>query len=240
MSARFWIATIVLSSVLTSQLIAGTVTGKVAFKGAKPPAATIKMNADPKCVKMHSGKDVPSQQTVVNANNTLQYVFVYVKKGLEGKKFPMPKSKVSIDQQGCMYHPHIFGMMVDQPLEITNSDPTLHNIHSLPKAAGNTSFNIAQPNKGMKTTKTFNKPEVMVKIKCEVHNWMAAYVGVLDHPFFAVTDEQGNFTIKDLPAGDYELEAWHEKLGTQTIKVTVGAADTKTVDFSSDMFAASK
>ena len=236
MSGRFWIAAIVLSSFLTSEAVAGTVTGKVNFKGSKPPAPSIKMNADPRCVKMHAGKEVSSQQIVVNPNNTLQYVFIYVKKGLEGKKFPMPKTKATIDQQGCMYNPHIFGMMVNQPLEITNSDPTLHNIHSLPKTSGNTSFNIAQPNKGMKTTKTFAKPEVMVKIKCEVHSWMAAYAGVLDHPFFAVSDDKGNFIIKDLPAGDYELEAWHEKLGAQTMKVTVGAADTKSVDFSSDNF----
>lgn len=217
--------------VAAGHVFAGTVTGKVNFKGAKPAASTIKMNADPKCVKMHAGKDVPSQQIEVNPDNTLRDVFVYVKKGLEGKKFPAPKNKVSIDQQGCMYHPHVFGMMTNQPLEITNSDPTLHNIHSLPKMAGNTSFNIAQPNKGMKTTKTFSKPEIMVKIKCEVHNWMAAYVGVLDHPFFAVTDEKGNYSIKDLPPGEYELEAWHEKFGTQTMKVTVGASDTKTADF---------
>src|SRR5437667_8305077 len=116
MSIRYSIAAIALCGFLASQATAGTVTGKVNFKGTKPPVATIKMNADPRCVKMHAGKDVPSQQVVINPNNTLQYVFVYVKKGLEGKKFPTPKTKVSIDQQGCMYHPHIFGMMVNQPI----------------------------------------------------------------------------------------------------------------------------
>ena len=208
---------------------AGTVTGKINFKGAKPAASKIMMNADPKCVKLHAGKDVTSEQVVVNANNTLRYVFVYVKKGLEGKKFPTPTQKMTIDQKGCMYNPHMFGVMVNQPIEITNSDATLHNIHALPK--NSKQFNIAQPKQGMKTTQKFDKAEVMVKVKCEVHNWMASYVGVLDHPFYAVSDDKGNFTIKDLPAGSYEIEAWHEKYGTQTMQVTVGASDTKTTDF---------
>jgi hypothetical protein len=156
-------------------------------------------------------------------------VFIYVKKGLEGKKFPTPTQKVSIDQQGCTYHPHVFGMMAKQPLEIINSDNTLHNIHALPKSSS--PFNLAQPKQGTRMTKTFDKSEVMVKIKCDVHGWMAAYVGVLDHPFYAVSDDKGGFTIKDLPAGSYEIEAWHEKYGAQTMKVTVGAADVKTADF---------
>ncbi len=218
-----------LTGLMIAPAIGGTVTGKINFKGAKPVPAMIKMNADPKCVKMHAGKDVASQQIVVNPNNTLEYAFIYVKKGLEGKKFPTPSTKVTIDQQGCMYHPHVFGMMAKQQIEITNSDATLHNIHALPK--NSSPFNIAQPNKGMRLTKTFDKPEVMVKVKCEVHNWMAAYIGVLDHPFYSVSDDKGNFTIKDLPPGTYELEAWHEKFGSQTMSVTVGASETKTVDF---------
>jgi|ERR1041385_2154612 hypothetical protein len=230
---RPWFATFVLIilCLFTSQAFAGNVVGKINFKGAKPAGTMIKMSADPKCVKMHSGKDVPSEQVVVNSNNTLRYVFVHVKKGLEGKSFPTPNDKKTIDQKGCMYNPHIFGVMPNQPIEITNSDPTLHNIHALPKAAGNSPFNIAQPKQGMKMVKTFAKVEMPVKIKCEVHNWMAAYACVVDNPFYAVTDDKGNFEIKNLPAGEYELEAWHEKYGTQTIKVTVGASDTKTADF---------
>ncbi len=212
------------------QSVAGNIVGKINYTGPKVTSMQIKMNADPKCIKMHSGKAVESDQVVVNPNNTLRWVFVYVKKGLEGKKFPVPSSKVTIAQEGCMYNPHVFGMMANQQLEIINDDPTLHNIHALPKNSAQ--FNIAQPNKGMKLSKTFTKPEVMVKIKCEVHNWMAAYVGVLDNPYYAVSDDKGNFSIKNLPPGDYELEAWHEKFGTKTMKVTVGASDTKTVDFS--------
>lgn len=230
MSGKWSFFTVVLvACFLASQAFSGTVTGKINFKGAKPSVPAIKMNADKKCLKLHDGKEVSSEQIVVNTNNTLRYVFVYVKSGLQGKKFSAPKNKITIDQKGCMYTPHVFGMMTNQPLEVVNDDPFMHNIHALPK--NSSPFNIGQPLKGMKNTKTFDKQEVMVKIKCDVHNWMSAYIGVLDHPFFAVSDEKGNFTIKDLPAGDYELEAWHEKYGTQTMKVTVGTSDTKTADF---------
>jgi len=119
--------------------------------------------------------------------------------------------------------------MVNQPLEIINSDPTLHNIHALPK--NSPQFNIAQPKQGMKTTKSFSKTEVMVKIKCDVHSWMASYVGILEHQFYAVSDDKGNYEIKNLPAGDYEIEAWHEQYGSKTMNVSVGAADSKTADF---------
>lgn len=212
-----------------SHSFAGTITGKVNFKGTKPTMPKIKMNADPKCVKIHAGQEITSEQIVVNPNNTLRYVFVYVKKGLEGKKFSTPTEKATINQKGCMYTPHVFGVVPNQPIEIMNSDPTLHNIHALPK--NSPQFNIAQPKQGMKMIKMFTKPEVMVKVKCEVHNWMACYIGVLDHPFCGVTDDKGNFEIKNLPAGDYELEAWHEKYGTRTLQVKVGATETKSVEF---------
>lgn len=225
----FFVTFVVLTCFTVVYASAGTVNGKINFKGTKPAAAKIMMNADPKCVKMHTGKNVVSEQVIVNGNNTLQNVFIYVKKGLEGKKFPMPAEKKMIDQKGCMYTPHVFGAMAGQPIEITNSDNTLHNIHALPK--NSKQFNIAQPKQGMKMTQKFDKSEVMVKIKCEVHNWMASYVGVLDHPFYGVSDNEGNFSIKNLPAGNYELEAWHEKFGTRTMSVTVGASDTKTADF---------
>lgn len=215
--------------ILMTNAFAGNVSGKINFSGPKPAATKIKMNADPKCVKMHSGKEVESEQVVVNGNNTLKNVFVYVKNGLAGKKFPTPTTPVKLDQKGCTYYPHVLGMMTKQPLEIINSDPTLHNVHSLPK--NSKQFNIAQPKQGMKMKQTFDKAEVMIKVKCEVHNWMSAYIGVLDHPFYAVSNDQGQFDIKNLPAGEYELEAWHEKLGTKTMKVSVGASDTKTADF---------
>jgi len=216
-------------STFVSQALAGNIVGKVNFNGVAPAVPRIKMNADAKCMKAHEGKDVTSDQVVVNSNKTLRWVFVYVKKGLEGKKFPTPSQKVTIDQKGCMYNPHVFGIMTNQDLEIVNNDPTLHNIHAMPK--NSSQFNIGQPKQGMKTVKKFDKPEVMVRVKCDVHNWMAAWIGVLDHPFYGVSDDKGNFEIKNLPGGTYEIEAWHEKFGTQTMNVTVGASETKTSDF---------
>ena len=208
---------------------AGTIVGAANFKGAKPAVPMIVMSGDKKCLKIHEGKPVPSERAVVNPNNTLQWVFVYVKKGLEGKKFPVPAEKKTIDQRGCTYHPHVFGMMAKQQLEIVNSDPLLHNIHALPK--NSPQFNMAQPKQGAKNVKMFPNPEVMVKFKCDVHSWMSAYAGVLDHPFYSVTDDKGSFEIKNLPAGEYDIEAWHEVYGTQTMHVTVGAAETKSVNF---------
>ncbi|MBI3312447.1 MAG: carboxypeptidase regulatory-like domain-containing protein, partial [Candidatus Omnitrophica bacterium] len=188
----------------------------------------IKMDADPQCLLQHKDA-VLSQEVVVNANGTLKHVFVYVKAGLEGKSAASPTQPAKLDQHGCLYEPHVSGMRVNQPLEIVNSDPTLHNVNCKP--AKSKPFNIAQPVKGMKSTKTFTAPEVMVKCACNVHPWMATYIGVLEHPFFGVTGDDGRFTIAGLPAGQYTLEAWHEKYGTQTQTVSVGDGEAKSVDF---------
>jgi hypothetical protein len=213
-----------------TQSFSADVTGKINFKGAAPAKAMIKMNADAKCMKIHGGKDVPSDAVVVNPNNTLQWVFIHVVKGLEGKKFPTPTDKVTLHQQGCMYSPHVFGIMANQTLEIVNDDPFLHNVHAMPK--NSTQFNMPQIKQGMKNDKTFEKPEIMVKLKCDVHGWMSSYCGVTDNPYYAVSDDKGNFTIKGLPAGEYDLEAVHEKYGTQTIHVKVGASNVANADFS--------
>lgn len=203
---------------------AAILTVKAPFEGQAPQADKIKADADPKCKLMHPDGIVPDQ-IVVNSNGTLKNVFVYVKEGLSGKSFEAPKDAVVFDQKGCQYHPKIFGIQVNQPLEIVNSDDTLHNVHALP--ANSRSFNLGMPIKGMKLKKTFTKSEVMVKIKCEVHPWMSAYVGVVDNPYYGVTGEDGVAAIKDLPPGDYVLEAWHEKYGAQTQKVTVTDQDQK-------------
>jgi plastocyanin len=208
---------------------AGEVKGMVMIDGMAPQNASIKMNADPKCLSFNKTPQFQETYTVGSDGKSLANVFVYVKDGLGNYVYDTPTEPVKIDQQACRYHPHVFGIRVGQPLEIVNSDDTLHNIHAMPK--GNTEFNTGQPIKGMKTTHTFDKPEIMVPFKCDVHGWMNAYVGVLDHPYFAVTDQDGKFDLKTLPPGTYTIEAWHEKLGTQEQKVTIGEKETKDVMF---------
>ena len=208
---------------------AGEVTGVVALDGAAPKNAPIRMNADPICVR--EVKDAQFMETfeVGGDGKSLANVFVYVKDGLGNYIYDTPTEPARIDQEGCRYHPHVFGMRVGQPLEILNSDPTLHNIHATPKV--NSEFNTGQPIEGMKTTHTFDKPEVMVPFKCDVHGWMNAYVGVLEHPYFAVTDRDGKFSLKTLPAGTYTIEAWHERLGAQQQMVKIGEKETKDIAF---------
>ncbi len=205
----------------------GDVTGKVSFEGTAPKGQKLKMSADPVCAKAHKDP-VVGEDVVANANGTLMNVLVYVKEGLGSKKFDAPATKVEFDQVGCVYKPHVLGIQTGQELVVKNSDPTLHNVHSLSKA--NPEFNVAQPKKGMTLTKKFDKPEVF-KVKCEVHTWMGAYIGVFSHPYYAVTGSDGSFNLKKLPAGDYTIEAWHEKLGTATAKVKVGATGATTADF---------
>ncbi len=207
---------------------AGELTGKIALEGTAGKNDVIKMNADPVCVRENKGAQT-QEFYVVGDGGALQNVFVYVKDGLGSQTYTAPTESVKLDQAGCRYHPHVFGIMVNQPLEILNSDPTLHNIHAIPKS--NQEFNTAQPIQNMKTSHMFTAKEVMVPFKCDVHGWMNAYVGVLDHPFYSVSGSDGKFDIKKLPAGTYTIEAWHEKLGTQTQSVTIGAKETKDITF---------
>lgn len=207
--------------------LAGDVSGKVSFEGAAPKAARVNMNADPICMKAHKDP-VFSSEVVVNKNGTLKNVLVYVKEGLGSKKYDAPSTKVEFDQIGCQYTPHVLGIQAGQDLLVKNSDPTLHNVHSLSK--DNPSFNVAQPKKGMVLTKKFDKVETF-KVKCEVHTWMNAWITVFSHPFFAVTGDDGSFSLKKLPAGDYTIEAWHEKYGTQTMKVKVAPTGEAKTDF---------
>jgi len=208
---------------------AGGIKGTIAFEGTAPKNEPIKMNADPVCLKANSTPQNQETYMVSSDGKALGNVFVYVKDGLGNYVFDTPTEPVKIDQQNCRYHPHVFGIRVNQPLEIVNSDPTLHNIHAMPKA--NSEFNNGQPIQGMKMTHTFDKPEVMVPFKCDVHGWMNAYVGVLPHPYYAVTDKSGKFELKSVPPGTYTIEAWHEKLGAQTANVTLGAKESKDITF---------
>ena len=206
---------------------AATVTGKVKFEGTAPAPTPIKLGSDPYCEKASPG--LTTENEIVGKDGSVENVFVYVKDGLGNRTFPTPSEPVVLDQKGCHYTPHVLGIQVGQPLQIVNSDDTLHNIHGLPKA--NKEFNQGQPIQGMKMTHTFSTKEVMIPFKCDVHGWMNAWVGVLDHPYYAVTSKDGSFSLKGLPPGTYTIEAWHEKLGTQTQTVTIGAKESKDVDF---------
>jgi plastocyanin len=208
---------------------AGDVTGSVVLDGTAPKNEPIKMAADPTCAKQATGPQFQETYTVGGDGKSLGNVFVYVKDGLGNYAYDPPTAAAVIDQKGCRYTPHVMGVRVGQKIEIVNSDPTLHNIHATPKA--NSEFNTGQPMQGMKTEHTFTAKEVMVPFKCDVHGWMNAYAGVLDHPYFAVTGDDGKFSLKGLPPGTYTVEAWHERLGAATESVTLGAKETKDITF---------
>lgn len=206
---------------------AGSVSGKVNFTGTAPEPEPILMEAEPDCQNQYPAGAF-TETVVVNDDGTLQNVFVYVKEGLGDLKFPVPAESVLLDQQGCRYHPHVLGMQADQELVIRNSDGILHNIHPMPKT--NASFNLGQPVK-MESKKTFDQPEVMIPIECDVHDWMIGYAGVLDHPYFAVTGADGSFGLANLPPGTYTIAAWHELYGEQTMEVTIGEKEAKEIEF---------
>jgi hypothetical protein len=210
------------------QATVGSVAGKVSFQGAKPKQARIMMDQDPVCVGKHSGA-VFAEDGEVNGNGTLPNVFVYVKEGAEKYTFATPAEQVVLDQNGCMYKPHVFGIRVGQDLHIISSDPTTHNIH--PQPQDNQEWNMSQPPGGAPIDRKFARAEIMIPVKCNQHPWMRAYIGVMKNPFFAVTGSDGAFTIKGLPPGDYTIGAWTATFGAQEQKVTVGAKESKTVDF---------
>ena len=205
---------------------AGSITGVVKFDGKVPAAQAITMDSDPYCEKQPKNT---TESIVVGDGSGLQNVFVYVKDGLGDRVFPVPSTPVVLDQKGCRYAPHVLGIQVGQTLEIASSDNTLHNVHALPQQ--NREFNMAHQLAGIKHTHVFSTKEVMVPFKCDVHKWMNAFLGVLDHPFYAISAGNGHFELKGLPPGTYTVEAWHEKLGTQTQMVTVGEKQTSDVSF---------
>lgn len=198
------------------------------FTGTPPPPGTIRLDGDKTCVELNGTNQRQVREVLTGDNGALQNVFVYVKDGLNGRMYAPPAEPVVLDQQRCEYVPHVLGIQVGQPLTIRNSDPLLHNIRA--DAQINRGFNQGQP-VPMTSTQTFATTEVMVPVKCDVHAWMRAYIGVMNHPFFAVTGPDGTFSLENLPAGTYTVEAWHEKLGTQTTQVTVGTGEAKDAVF---------
>jgi plastocyanin len=206
----------------------GTVTGKVAFDGAKPTMKNLDMSATPFCTRAHAGGQL-SEEVVVNSNNTVKNVLVWVKGGLPDKAWQGSTAPVTLDQNGCMYKPHVVAVMTGQPLTIKNSDATNHNIHPIPTV--NQEWNESQPPGSADKQQTFPRQEVWIPVKCNIHPWMRSYIAVVGHPFYAVTGEDGTFTIKGLPPGTYTIEIVHEKYGKQEQSVTVGAKESKTADF---------
>jgi plastocyanin len=185
------------------------------------------MAADPSCAKQHPTA-VSSQEVVTDTKGGLQNVIVFVAEGLGDRSFDQPKESVVIDQKGCMYQPHVLAMRANQTLELLNHDPTSHNIHPVP--ATNREWNKAEP-PGAKAQQTFSREEIAIPVKCNIHPWMRGYIAVFKHPYFAVTSQDGSFGLRGLPPGTYVIAAWHEKLGTARQTITVGANESKVVDF---------
>ncbi|MEB2360738.1 MAG: carboxypeptidase regulatory-like domain-containing protein [Bryobacterales bacterium] len=206
----------------------GTLTGKVAFQGQAPKFRAIAMDADAVCAAKHS-KPVYPEAVIVNSNGTLRNVFVYVKTGLEDKNFAVPDDPVELDQDGCIYKPHVLGIQSRQNLRVVSSDNTTHNIHPMPKV--NREWNVSQPPGADPIIQVFNRPEATIPVKCNQHPWMRAYIHVISHPFYALSGEDGTFEIKGLPPGKYQLEAVHEEYGASTQEVTVAAKQSVPVEF---------
>jgi hypothetical protein len=205
---------------------AGNIAGTIVFEGDAPTMDVIDMGGEAVCEAKHSSAPMVPE-VVVNSNGTLANVFVYVKEGLESLTFPTPGPAL-LDQDGCEYVPHVLGVMVDQDITIRNSDGLLHNINASPTEQRG--FNTSQPT-NMESTRSFGTPEVMVPLRCDVHGWMNSYIGVLEHPFHSVSNGSGAFDLSTLPPGDYVIEAWHERYGTQTQNVTVTTGQTTEVTF---------
>jgi hypothetical protein len=204
-----------------------SVKGMVKFEGAAPKGTRIDMSQDPLCAKQHP-TPATTEEVVVGADGGLANVVVYVSDGLTSHDFQLPAQPAVLEQKGCQYKPHVLALQANQKLNVVNSDETTHNIHPSPN--NNREWNMTQPH-GMPLEQTFAREEIAIPVKCNVHPWMRGYIAVFKHPYFAVSDKNGNFELKGLPPGTYTITAWQEKLGTRTQKVTVGGGEAKTLDF---------
>jgi plastocyanin len=198
----------------------GTLRGIVRFAGTAPQMKPITVSAEACC------KTIPplaEETAIVNPNGTLRNVFVYLEGAPQTDGTSLPAAL--LDQEHCRYTPHVLAVQVGQPLRIRSSDPTMHNVHFNPQY--NQACNFAMTSPGAEVRTTFDAPE-MIRMKCDVHPWMTAWVGVFDNPYYAVTQEDGSFVIDKVPAGTYRLVAWHELYGQQDRTVTV--ADDQPID----------
>jgi len=204
------------------------VAGSVVFAGTAPAGKPVDMGGDVYCTNANVGKQVLARSVVTDSQGRLANVIIYVR-GASGEAPPAPKDAVLLDQQNCFYTPHVVALRVGQPLIIRNSDATLHNVHVHAKT--NREFNVGQPIKGLEKRQVFTKAEMGIHVACDIHGWMSGVIAIFDHPWFAVSGDDGSFRIDALPAGDYVLEAWHETLGTREQRVSVGAGATTDVTF---------
>jgi len=207
---------------------AGVLSGTIHFTGKRLSRTPINMSEDPACVAAHHGKPY-DESVVINRNGTLANVFLYVKSGLEGKTFEIPAEPVTIDQNGCWFVPRVLGIQTGQVLRVVNSDPVTHNIH--PMAQINREWNHSQGAGDAPLARKFLKPEVMIRVKCNIHRWMHAFIGVVDNPYFAVSGTDGSYEIRNLPPGDYVIGVWHETLGTQEQRVTIAPSGKASLSF---------
>jgi len=204
------------------------ISGHVFFTGVAPAPRVYDVSLDNACGAGHDERRT-TEEVVVSRDGGLQNVFVYVSKGLDGFTVDAPSSPVLLDQRGCRFAPHVLGIQVGQPLRIMNSDATLHNVHA--QATVNKAFNLGMTVKVREVQRVFDAAEIMIPVRCNVHPWMGAYIGVVDHPFYSVSDSAGFFSLGNLPAGDFTIEAWHENFGRQQQSLTIGEAETRTLDF---------
>jgi plastocyanin len=207
---------------------AAVISGTVKLEGTAPKGRRLRMDADPGCAALHKDP-VTDEEVVVGEGNALANVVVYVKSGLENRSFDVPKEPVVLDQKGCQYHPRVVAVMTNQKIEVLNSDTTTHNIHPTPQQ--NREWNKSQPPGATKLEEAFAREEISIPVKCNVHPWMKSYIAVIKNPYHAVMSTTGSFELKNLPPGDYTIEAWHEKLGKSEQKITVGPKETKSIEF---------
>jgi len=207
---------------------AGSISGTIRYTGPRPPHKAVDMSNEPACVEAHKGKAY-DESLVVSRTGDLANAFIYVKSGLEGKRFESPATPVVIDQKGCWFHPRVLGIQVGQTLEVANDDPVTHNIH--PMAEVNREWNHSQGAGDPPINRRFLHPELVIPVKCNIHSWMHAWIAVLDHPYFAVSKDDGTFTIANLPPGTYTIAVWQEVLGTQERQVTVASHANETANF---------
>ena len=205
----------------------GSLKGTAKIEGATLKPTRIDMSSDPNCAKAHP-TPATTEDVVIGANNGLANVIVYVADGLGDRTFEPPAQPAVIEQKGCQYKPHVLALQTNQKLDVVNSDATTHNIHPMPN--NNREWNKTQPH-GVPIEESFAREEIVIPVKCNIHPWMHGYIAVFKHPYFVVTDKDGNFDLKDLPPGTYTIKAWQEKFGTLSQKVTVGTGESKTLEF---------